>query len=165
MVRIFRHYVHRASLSSMLFDVALMILLALGAVTLQVGSLDLAVPLASGPVASYAACMMLLGSAAGLYDPASGAPFGRSVARVLAVLCVALPDGSIVAEARGHFEGWIGEAPRGSNGFGYDPLLVLTDGRTSAELTPEEKNARSHRGNALRTLARCLAPAAHLPRT
>ncbi|MCA3253821.1 MAG: TIGR03013 family XrtA/PEP-CTERM system glycosyltransferase [Pseudomonadota bacterium] len=91
MVRIFRHYVHRASLSSMLFDVALMILLALGAVTLQVGSLDLAVPLASGPVASYAACMMLIGSAAGLYDPASGAPLGRSVARVLAVLCVALP--------------------------------------------------------------------------
>ena len=95
----------------------------------------------------------------------AGVPHARRTARFVCVLCVARPDGSIVAEARGHFEGWIGEASRGSNGFGYDPLLVLTDGRTSAELTPDEKNARSHRGNALRTLARCLAPAAHLPRT
>jgi XTP/dITP diphosphohydrolase len=75
------------------------------------------------------------------------------------VLCVARPDGSIAAEARGTFDGWIGEGLRGSNGFGYDPLLVLADGRTSAELSSEEKNARSHRGNALRTLVRCLAPA------
>ena len=95
----------------------------------------------------------------------AGVPQERRTARFVCVLCVARPDGSIVAEARGHFEGSIGEAPRGSNGFGYDPLLVLPDGRTSAELTSEEKNARSHRGNALRTLARCLAPAAHLPRT
>ena len=36
--------------------------------------------------------------------------------------------------------------------FGYDPLLVLADGRTSAELSSEEKNARSHRGNALRAI-------------
>jgi len=95
----------------------------------------------------------------------AGVPHARRTARFVCVLCVALPDGSIVAEARGHFEGWIGEAPRGSNGFGYDPLLVLTDGRTSAELAPEEKNARSHRGNALRTLAQYLAPAARPPRT
>ena len=88
-----------------------------------------------------------------------GVPHGRRTARFVCVLCVARPDGSIVAEARGTFEGWIGETPRGSNGFGYDPLLVLADGRTSAELTSEEKNARSHRGNALRTLVRCLAPA------
>jgi XTP/dITP diphosphohydrolase len=46
----------------------------------------------------------------------------------------------------------IGHAPRGANGFGYDPLLVLPDGRTSAELSSDEKNARSHRGNALRAL-------------
>jgi XTP/dITP diphosphohydrolase len=88
-----------------------------------------------------------------------GVPHARRTARFVCVLCVARPDGSIVAEARGAFEGWIGETPRGSNGFGYDPLLVLADGRTSAELTSEEKNARSHRGNALRTLVRCLAPA------
>ena len=95
----------------------------------------------------------------------AGVPHARRTARFVCVLCVARSDGSIVAEARGHFEGWIGEAPRGANGFGYDPLLVLADGRTSAELTREEKNARSHRGNALRTLAQCLAPTAHLPRT
>jgi len=87
-----------------------------------------------------------------------GVPQARRTARFVCVLSVARPDGSVVAEARGHFEGWIGEAPRGANGFGYDPLLVLADGRTSAELTSAEKNARSHRGNALRTLVRCLAP-------
>jgi len=85
-----------------------------------------------------------------------GVPQARRTARFVCVLSVARPDGSIVAEARGHFEGFIGEAPRGANGFGYDPLLVLADGRTSAELTSAEKNARSHRGNALRTLVRCL---------
>lgn len=73
-------------------------------------------------------------------------------ARFVCVLCVARPDGSIEAESRGTFDGIIGRAPRGSNGFGYDPLLVLPDGRTSAELSGEEKNARSHRGNALRML-------------
>jgi len=86
----------------------------------------------------------------------AGVPQARRTARFVCVLSVARPDGSIVAEARGHFEGFIGEAPRGANGFGYDPLLVLADGRTSAELTSAEKNARSHRGNALRTLVRCL---------
>ena len=85
-----------------------------------------------------------------------GVPKARRTARFVCVLSVARPDGSIVAEARGHFEGFIGEAPRGANGFGYDPLLVLADGRTSAELTSAEKNARSHRGNALRTLVGCL---------
>jgi XTP/dITP diphosphohydrolase len=82
----------------------------------------------------------------------NGVPHARRTARFVCALCVARPDGSIVAEARGCFEGWISEAPRGSNGFGYDPLLVLPDGRTSAELSPTEKNARSHRGNALRAL-------------
>ena len=86
----------------------------------------------------------------------AGVPHARRTARFVCVLCVARPDGSIAAEARGHFEGWIGESPRGANGFGYDPLLVLTDGRTSAELSSAEKNARSHRGNALRELVKLL---------
>lgn len=81
-----------------------------------------------------------------------GVPDARRGARFVCVLCIAGADGTIVAEARGHFEGRIGHAPRGTNGFGYDPLLVLDDGRTSAELSPAEKNARSHRGNALRAL-------------
>ncbi|MCZ6542602.1 MAG: hypothetical protein O6941_04275, partial [Planctomycetota bacterium] len=47
------------------------------------------------------------------------------------------------------------DAPRGSNGFGYDPLMYLPDaGCTSAQLTPEQKNARSHRGEAARKMAK-----------
>ncbi|MFM1823320.1 MAG: hypothetical protein RI967_1586 [Planctomycetota bacterium] len=88
-----------------------------------------------------------------------GVPEARRTARFVCVLCIASPEGTVVAEARGTFEGRIGLAPRGSNGFGYDPLLVLEDGRTSAELTSAEKNARSHRGNALRVLVGAL-PAA-----
>ena len=88
-----------------------------------------------------------------------GIPDARRTARFVCVLCVARPDGTVVAEARGTFDGVIGHAPLGSNGFGYDPLLVLDDGRTSAELPSAEKNARSHRGNALRVLVGTL-PAA-----
>ncbi len=80
-------------------------------------------------------------------------------ARFVCVLCVARPDGTVAAQARGHFEGRIGHTLRGANGFGYDPLLVLEDGRTSAELSSQEKNARSHRGNALRTLVTLLGRA------
>jgi XTP/dITP diphosphohydrolase len=81
-----------------------------------------------------------------------GVPDAQRTARVVCVLCIARPDGTILAESRGTFDGVIGHAPRGANGFGYDPLLVLPDGRTSAELSSDEKNARSHRGNALRAL-------------
>ncbi|MFZ9916082.1 MAG: RdgB/HAM1 family non-canonical purine NTP pyrophosphatase [Phycisphaerales bacterium] len=89
----------------------------------------------------------------------AGVPDEQRAARFVCVLCVAAPDGAIEAEARGTFEGRIGQAPRGANGFGYDPLLVLDDGRTSAELSPEEKNARSHRGNALRRLVKLIEAA------
>lgn len=57
--------------------------------------------------------------------------------------------------ARGTIEGRIGREERGAYGFGYDPLFlpdVFDDGRTLAEALPEEKNAVSHRGNALREL-------------
>lgn len=53
----------------------------------------------------------------------------------------------------GVWEGHIADAPSGGNGFGYDPLFFDPElGRISAELTREEKNARSHRGKALRLL-------------
>ena len=81
-----------------------------------------------------------------------GVPDARRTARFVCVLVIARPDGTILAESRGTFDGVIGLAPRGTNGFGYDPLLVLHDGRTSAELSSEEKNARSHRGTALRAI-------------
>ncbi len=86
-----------------------------------------------------------------------GVPPERRGARFVCVMVAAAPDGTVLAESRGHFEGRIGEAPRGSNGFGYDPLLVLADGRTSAELPPDEKNARSHRAAAARVIAPTLA--------
>ena len=65
---------------------------------------------------------------------------------------LALPDGQTIA-AEGHFRGTLARTPRGSNGFGYDPILLLDDGRTAAELSPQEKNALSHRGKAFRALA------------
>jgi XTP/dITP diphosphohydrolase len=62
--------------------------------------------------------------------------------------------------ADGACEGSIGLEPRGSGGFGYDPLFwpMATPGRTMAELDLAEKNAISHRGAALRALATALGP-------
>ena len=54
--------------------------------------------------------------------------------------------------AEGLWHGEIARAPRGSGGFGYDPLFLLPDGRTAAELPPDEKNRVSHRAAALRRL-------------
>lgn len=53
---------------------------------------------------------------------------------------------------RGTCEGMIAFAPKGSGGFGYDPLFLVGD-KTFGELTAEEKDRVSHRGNALRKLA------------
>ena len=86
------------------------------------------------------------------------APFPESdrTARFVCVLCLAEPDGTIRHLARGVMEGHITTHPRGGNGFGYDPLLVLSEGCTSAELPAQEKNGRSHRGAACRALAEAL---------
>lgn len=84
-------------------------------------------------------------------------PEERRGARFVCVMVAAAPDGNILARSRGTFDGKIGHAARGANGFGYDPLLLLPDGRTSAELSPTEKNARSHRGAAARAIAPALA--------
>ncbi len=78
-------------------------------------------------------------------------------ARFVCAMCLAAPDGTVVAESRGTFDGMITDQPRGQNGFGYDPHLWLPqEGRTSAELTSDEKNARSHRGEAARAIAACI---------
>jgi XTP/dITP diphosphohydrolase len=80
----------------------------------------------------------------------------RSEERTAAFRCVAaaaLPDGRGVW-GEGRWAGRIALAPRGSGGFGYDPLFVDGGtGRTSAELGPAEKDAISHRGQAFRALA------------
>ncbi len=67
--------------------------------------------------------------------------------------CVAcFPDGREIV-ATGVLEGRIGREPAGTNGFGYDPVFVLPDGRTLAQLGAAEKNVDSHRARAIRALA------------
>jgi XTP/dITP diphosphohydrolase len=80
-------------------------------------------------------------------------PGAARSARYRAVVAVAWPDGR-VETAPGVCEGTIGDAPRGHGGFGYDPLFVVpgTGGRTYAELSPEQKDEKSHRAMALRAL-------------
>ncbi len=86
-----------------------------------------------------------------------GVPAEQRTARFVCAMCLADTDGAIVAETRGTFPGIITTEPRGKNGFGYDPLLYLPDvGCTSAELSPQQKNARSHRGAASREMAKHL---------
>ena len=71
-----------------------------------------------------------------------------------AVVCC-FPDGREIS-CFATTEGEIARELRGSGGFGYDPMFLLPDGRTMAELAPEEKNAISHRGRAFRELLRKL---------
>ena len=76
-------------------------------------------------------------------------------AKYVSVIAVAYPDGRVLT-ARGECYGEIAREERGRGGFGYDPLFRLPDGRHMAELSSEEKNRISHRGNALRELKRIL---------
>jgi XTP/dITP diphosphohydrolase len=79
-------------------------------------------------------------------------------ARFVCAMCLVDAAGRVLFETRGSYEGLIAEAPRGEHGFGYDPLLLLPElGLTSAQLAPQQKNARSHRGQAARALAAWLA--------
>lgn len=76
-------------------------------------------------------------------------PPEKRAARFACVVALALPSG-ITAAARGTLEGAIAPAPRGANGFGYDPLFLVGEGPfTLAELSEEAKNALSHRARAL----------------
>ena len=89
-----------------------------------------------------------------LLEALAGVPDDRRTARFVCCMYLADPDGTIRVETRGTFEGIVTDRPAGANGFGYDPLLYLPDRDcTSAELSPEEKNARSHRGEDCRRLA------------
>jgi XTP/dITP diphosphohydrolase len=86
-------------------------------------------------------------------------PDDRRTARFRCVLAfVAGPDDPAPVLASGTWEGRIATVPAGGGGFGYDPVFIDSDsGRTGAELTAAEKNARSHRGQALRDLVRLLS--------
>jgi XTP/dITP diphosphohydrolase len=113
-----------------------------------------------------------LGGAPGVRSARYGGE-GASDADNLAKLLTEVPAGSelryvcalayvdpVTGEARlfeGECRGLMAAAPRGSGGFGYDPVFLLEDGRTMAELSDAEKDAVSHRGRAARALAEWLA--------
>jgi XTP/dITP diphosphohydrolase len=71
-------------------------------------------------------------------------------ARMVCALAIGLPGPPPSAEIfTGTVDGTVADAPRGSGGFGYDPIFVLPEGMTTAELSPAEKDRRSHRGRAV----------------
>lgn len=73
-------------------------------------------------------------------------------ARFVCIIAAVLPDGT-VRKTEGTMDGVIAMEPAGEEGFGYDPILYIPEyGKTSAQLTMEEKNAISHRGKALRAM-------------
>lgn len=78
-------------------------------------------------------------------------PAERLTAHFVCCVVLALPDGTQRSRL-GQLHGVISRDQRGDNGFGYDPIFELPDGRSLAELGADEKNAISHRGNALRAL-------------
>jgi XTP/dITP diphosphohydrolase len=84
---------------------------------------------------------LLLAQMRDVPDPRRGAAF---------VSACALVSGSGEVVVRGEWRGAIARQPRGAGGFGYDPVFVAdSGGRTAAELSPDEKDAVSHRGRAL----------------
>lgn len=83
-----------------------------------------------------------------------GVPPEKRTAHFACAICVSFPDGSEVT-ATGKCEGYIGYEKKGTGGFGYDPLFMVGD-RSLAEMTAEEKDAISHRGNALKELQKIL---------
>ena len=79
-----------------------------------------------------------------------GVPAEERGAAFRCVIALAKP-GEVLFTTEGRLEGAIAFEPRGHNGFGYDPVFEVKNlGKTTAELSPEEKNRISHRGNALR---------------
>lgn len=108
-------------------------------------------------------CVTALGGGPGVYSARYGGPGADSkrlvleslrgqtdrTAKFVCCVCCIFPDGGGIG-ARGECEGMIAYAPRGEGGFGYDPIfLVPKMKKTFAQMTPEEKNAISHRGKAL----------------
>jgi XTP/dITP diphosphohydrolase len=101
----------------------------------------------AGPDRDAAACNRLL------LQNMAGAAAGQRKARFRTAVALASPQGELHITG-GACEGSIGFAPRGSGGFGYDPIFILGDGtgKTMAQLTMAEKNELSHRGQALKQM-------------
>jgi len=93
-----------------------------------------------------------------IIDRLHGVPDLLRTARFVCVVAAAFPDGRVETR-RGTIEGRIAHEPAGENGFGYDPIFYLPDRKlTTAQISPEEKNAISHRGKALRAIRETLEP-------
>jgi XTP/dITP diphosphohydrolase len=94
----------------------------------------------------------------------AGVPEGARTARFRCVVAVARPGGPVLT-AEGTCEGEIGMVPKGTNGFGYDPVFVVDGygGLTMAELPPDVKNRISHRGRALAAAREILAELLAIP--
>ena len=91
-----------------------------------------------------------------LIDRLEGVPDEKRTARFVCAIAAAFPDGRVETR-RGTIEGRIGYEQAGENGFGYDPIFYVPEfSCTTAELSPEEKNKVSHRGNALRLIKEVL---------
>ena len=87
-----------------------------------------------------------------IIDKLEGVPKEKRTARFVCAIAAVLPSGKKIS-TRGTIEGMIGYEIKGENGFGYDPIFYVEElGCTTAEISPEEKNKVSHRGNALRAM-------------
>lgn len=87
-----------------------------------------------------------------LIERLTGVPDEKRTARFVCAIACVLPDGKILTE-EATIEGRIGYEEKGENGFGYDPIfMVPAYGKSTAQLSEEEKNAISHRGKALRAM-------------
>jgi len=91
-----------------------------------------------------------------LLELMEGIPYEKRGARFVTVIVLLYPDGRSV-KARGEIKGFIGNEPKGDNGFGYDPIFVVPEYNMSfAELGSDIKNKISHRGRALEELKKRL---------
>lgn len=81
-------------------------------------------------------------------------PAEKRTGKFVSAICCVFPDGRRL-EAQGECRGTIAFAPRGTGGFGYDPIFLI-NGKTFGELSPQEKDSVSHRGRALALFAEML---------
>ncbi len=87
-----------------------------------------------------------------IIDAVKDVPEEKRTARFVCVIAASMPDGTILT-SRGTIEGRIAHEPAGEEGFGYDPIVYVPElGKTTAELSPIQKNEVSHRGKALREM-------------
>lgn len=87
-----------------------------------------------------------------LIERLKGVPKEKRTARFVCAIACVLPDGNVFTETA-TIEGLIGYEEKGENGFGYDPIFIVPSyGKSTAQLTEEEKNQISHRGKALRAM-------------